>query len=221
MLRATEELLAHRSFDEITVDEIVERAGYTKGAFYHRFGDKAALLRHMVTRLLQGADEAWASFLEPQRWADASLREVLEAFTRRLVTVYARATGLMRAYTLAARWGHDPVIRAASEGLNRQVLRGLTTLVRPRRAELRERFRDDPDEAVRLWFVALVATLQGTFLWSDPGLEPGANPDPLQLEARVLELLKPFLVGGLSRSDVALFTPPRSPSGPSPPRTMA
>lgn len=66
MLDATTELLADRPFDEISVDEIVERAGYSKGAFYHRFDSKADLLRHLIRQLTEGALKAWDEFLAPE-----------------------------------------------------------------------------------------------------------------------------------------------------------
>ncbi len=44
-LQATRELLEERSFEEITVADIVERADRTVGSFYARFQDKDAVLR--------------------------------------------------------------------------------------------------------------------------------------------------------------------------------
>ena len=44
IVRAAEELFAERGFEGATVDDIVARAGSSKGSFYSRFADKQALL---------------------------------------------------------------------------------------------------------------------------------------------------------------------------------
>ena len=47
LVAATRAVLEEKSFDEATVAEIAARAGLTVGAFYARFEDKEALLRHL------------------------------------------------------------------------------------------------------------------------------------------------------------------------------
>jgi len=47
MFDAAERLMAERSFEKITVQQIVKEAGTTIGAFYTRFKDKDALLESM------------------------------------------------------------------------------------------------------------------------------------------------------------------------------
>lgn len=194
ILEATAELLAERSFDDITVDEIVERAGYTKGAFYHRFDSKATLLRHLIARLTTGAVAAWNEFLDPAAWEDASLAEILEAYVHRLVAIYSRSTHLMRAFAWEARWGDDDVIRGTADELNRHVLRRFLDLVGPRREELDPSVRADPEDAIRFWNTTLTAMLQATYLWPYPALAP--DPDPATVEARAVRLLVPYLAGG-------------------------
>ena len=55
LLDATQALLASRSMDALSVDEIVMRADVAKGTFYNHFSDKDALARelasHVRTRL--------------------------------------------------------------------------------------------------------------------------------------------------------------------------
>ena len=47
ILDAAEQVLAEKAFGEATLAEIMDRAGVTVGAFYRRFPDKNALLRHL------------------------------------------------------------------------------------------------------------------------------------------------------------------------------
>lgn len=176
MIDATVELLADRPFDAITIDEIVARAGYTKGAFYHRFGDKASLLRHVLARLTEGAESSWSAFLAPEEWEVASLEEVLTGFVDRLVAIYSRSTHLMGAFTREARWGRDPEVRAQAATLNAAVIDGLARLVRDRSSELAQELRDDPDAAVRFWATTLIAALRSIYVWPDPGIEPVRDP---------------------------------------------
>lgn len=193
ILEATADLLADRPFDEITVDEIVDRAGYTKGAFYHRFESKAVLLRHLVSRLTAGALDEWEEFLDPDSWEGTSLRDFLDAFVHRLVTIYSRSTHLMRVFAYEARWGSDEALRESRARLNRPVLRGLETMVTARADELAPEVRDDPSEALRFWTTALVSLLSAVYLWPDPVMGP--DPDPEEVVERARRLLVPYLTG--------------------------
>ena len=47
LLDATQALLASRSMDALSVDEIVMRADVAKGTFYNHFSDKDALAREL------------------------------------------------------------------------------------------------------------------------------------------------------------------------------
>ena len=190
MLEATAELLAERPFDDITVDEIVERAGYTKGAFYARFDSKQALLRHLVARLTDGALEAWETFLDPDRWAEVPLADILEAFVRRMVAIYTRSGNLMRAVDREVQLGGDDAVRAIMERLNGQVADGFLRLVASRREETAEAVRHDLEGACRYWLAAVVAVLRAGFLRPTEGLGRVA---PDQVEARTIRLLVPYL----------------------------
>lgn len=192
ILDATAELLSDRPFDEITVDEIVERAGYTKGAFYHRFDGKDVLLRHLVARLTAGALEAWEEFLDPTAWSERSLQDFLEAFVGRLVAIYSRSTHLMRAFVPAAERGSDEAIRTTSIQLNRRILDGFVEILESRWEELPHEVRTDLRGSARFWLTSLIGLLQRTYLWPAEPLAP--DPEPTRIEERARRLLVPFLV---------------------------
>lgn len=191
ILEVTAELLAGRPFDEISVAEIAERAGYTKGAFYHRFDSKATLLRHLVARLTTGALEEWESFLDPEAWSDRALREFLEAFIGRLVAIYTRSTHLMRAFVWEAQWGSDDAIRTTAEELNGRVLEGFLSVVAGHEDELASGIATDLPETARFWITSLTALLSRTYLWRAKSLAP--DPDPRLVEGRACALLVPYL----------------------------
>jgi AcrR family transcriptional regulator len=51
LIDATQALLAKRSFDALSVDEIVERADVARGTFYNYFGDKDVLERELASQV--------------------------------------------------------------------------------------------------------------------------------------------------------------------------
>jgi len=190
MLEATGELLADRPFDAITVDEIVARAGYTKGAFYARFDSKAALLRHLVARFTDGALEAWEGFLDPRGWKEASVREIVEGFVRRMVAIYGRSAEVMRAVDREIRLGGDDTVRSIMARLNDRVADGFIRLVETRRGQLPAAVREDVEGACRYWLVALTAVLRTAYL--DPSAGPEAG-EPEAIADRTIRLMVPFL----------------------------
>ena len=189
LLEAAGELLADRPFDDITIDEIAERAGYTKGAFYARFDSKAALLRHLVARLTDGALDAWSAFLAPERWEGATVSDIVEGFVHRMVAIYTRSGHVMRVIDREVQLGGDETVRATIARLNDEVARGFVALMETRRGELPAAVRADVDGAVRYWLTALAGVLRSAVLRPPDGLEGGSDE---ALTERTLRLMVPY-----------------------------
>lgn len=192
LLEAAADLLSERPFDDITIDEIAERAGYTKGAFYARFDSKATLLRHLVARLTDGALDAWSEFLEPSAWDGASVAEIAEGFVRRMVAIYTRSGHVMRVIDREVRLGGDEAVRSTMARLNGRVADGFVRLMETRRDELPAAVRRDLEGACEYWLAALAAVLRATFLRPTGGLETGTDEDAAE---RTIRLMVPFLSG--------------------------
>jgi AcrR family transcriptional regulator len=90
LLAATVELIAEKGFDKTTAEEIGERAGYSRGMVWHRYGSKEHLLESLMDeykrRLLRtptgersGIDEALAQ-IDLIREMAAENPELLRAF---------------------------------------------------------------------------------------------------------------------------------------------
>ncbi len=199
MVRAAGELLRERPYDEVGVDEIVERAGCTKGAFYHRFADKASLLHHLNGRLFEQASADWDAFLAPERWSGRPLRDILEAFIERVVAIYRRRGHLMGAFIYQARWKRDETVRARAAQLHSRVLDGLLRLVRSRSNELAPHVRHDPEAALDFWLGACAAVVAQAVLFGDEGTR-GSAPGPERVEREVKRLFVPYLVGERGRA---------------------
>ena len=61
---ATQRLMRSRGFDQISVQDLLVDLGASKGAFYHYFDSKAALLEAVVERMVAGAMESIAPVLD-------------------------------------------------------------------------------------------------------------------------------------------------------------
>src|SRR6185436_3538904 len=75
--RAVEELLATRSFDEITVGDIVRRARCSVGSFYARFTGKDDLLPYLYERYDADLRPRLQSRMASTPWEHLSLRETV------------------------------------------------------------------------------------------------------------------------------------------------
>ena len=81
-------LLAAGGIREISIDDIVARAGSSKGSFYQRFADKDSLLVYLLRVENDATITAWTEFFTPPKWDDCSLATVLDAFITRLMEIY-------------------------------------------------------------------------------------------------------------------------------------
>lgn len=122
ILDAAEELIAEQSFDDTTVAAIVERAGFSAGAFYARFRDKEGLFRHLEERtfaevraIVRETLAEGSSDQQPAEGVAAS--ELLGRLIDGLATVYLRRRAIIRALILRAH--ADPALRARLDAVNR------------------------------------------------------------------------------------------------------
>lgn len=101
-LDATGELLDERPFEEITVADIVRRAGRTVGSFYARFDDKYAVLYELVETVFARINDVVKAFCDPVRWDGQPVSEFVSESVRVNVEAYRRAGPLFRAAFSAA-----------------------------------------------------------------------------------------------------------------------
>jgi AcrR family transcriptional regulator len=80
IFEATEALLREHALHEISVAQIIERAGLSRASFYHYFGSKFDVLAALMNRIWDQVYEATHTELEAQ-WDDpsAALRSTLGA----------------------------------------------------------------------------------------------------------------------------------------------
>jgi AcrR family transcriptional regulator len=83
VLDAAVELFAQQGYDATSVAQVIERAGSTKGGFYHHFASKDALLYEvygdLITAQLQRMDEILAQQLAPADTIRALILDLIES----------------------------------------------------------------------------------------------------------------------------------------------
>jgi AcrR family transcriptional regulator len=114
LLRVGRDLFARRGFNDVTTEEIVRRAGVTRGALYHHFRDKRDLFAAVVEQVEQDVLErvAAAALAETDAWEQqraaigAYLDVCLEPAVQRIVLVDAPSVlGVAAWREIEARYG--------------------------------------------------------------------------------------------------------------------
>ncbi len=83
ILAAAVDLFATQGYDATSVTQVVERAGLTKGGFYHHFASKDALLYEvygdLITRQLERMDAILAQRMSPAQSLRALIVDLVES----------------------------------------------------------------------------------------------------------------------------------------------
>lgn len=117
---ATGELLESKTFDEITVAEIVSRAESSVGAFYSRFEDKGALLDYLDELYAQRVVEA-AQRAGKETAAEATLPALVRGLVTYLVRMHRVQPGLLRTLIVEARRRSEGAFRERTRRMNRTI----------------------------------------------------------------------------------------------------
>lgn len=164
IVRAAEELFAERGYETTTVDDIVARAGSSKGSFYHRFADKDALLAYVGGECLARPKATWAEQLDPDRLAGTALRAVLTDLVKRLIADYRGSDGpVLRALTIEARQRPGGEFQRMTDELDGHIRDALVRLLRARSGEYRH---PRPKRAARAGLLMLDATVREAVLFA-------------------------------------------------------
>ena len=177
ILDAAEQVLAEKAFGEATLAEIMERAGVTVGAFYRRYPDKNALLRHLDERffgeMLARSDELF----NPERWPNATARAIIEEFAKQAVEVYSARRGLLRSLFLRART--DTVLQQSALQVNVEFIAKLRTVLLPLRGEMSH---PDPERAIEVGFMMMIGSLRELIVFGEIWPAPPAHTPALAVE---------------------------------------
>jgi len=162
ILDAAEALVAEKGFEDATVADIVRRADSSVGAFYTRFRDKEGLLYALYERYLEQATATADDALDPARWGDTALPEMLGAVVGFLVSIYREQAGLIRAFVLRNRT--DASFRARQERLSHYVAEKLAAVLLAHRDAIAH---PDPERAVGFGLSMVFATIEDAVLFGE------------------------------------------------------
>lgn len=189
LLDATERLLEQRSFEDVSVQQIVRAARSSVGSFYARFPTKYALFQALHERYVRESLLTTTEALEPKRWTGVPLAVVVENACAFLVISLRERRGLRRA--IVAQHAVDRETRLRSAALAEQVVGVLARLLEGRRDALGD---IRPYSAARFVHRILFAVLDQALVFGDDSPEGGT---PLSEEQLIAELTR-ACVGYLS-----------------------
>lgn len=169
ILDATQRLVYSKGYEQMSIRDILDNLQISKGAFYHYFGSKQALLEALIERMLQEAEGFLVPIVE-----DPDL-SALEKFERYFGTV-ARWKTAQKDFLLALLrvWYTDDnaIVRqkVVDMGL-KQITPLLTTIIRQGIQEgvLATSFPDQVCEVIFSMMVALGDTVAGILLSDESG----------------------------------------------------
>ena len=184
---AARELFGERGYADTSIEEVVARAGLTKGAVYHHFDGKEGLFRAVFEQVYREVtDQAAAQFLGPDSW-EALLAGCalwidahLDPAVRRIVLQDARAVlGWDEVRTIENRFGavalRGALRKAMHAGvLERQPLRPLALLLSGALGEGCLYIAETDDAALaRTEVLALIERMLSAFRAQPLGATPG------------------------------------------------
>ena len=183
---ATRRLLDEKPFDKITVNEIVQEAGSSVGAFYARFRDKDALLEHL--RDVSASEAGSERDQGPSRdWDAAPLEAVALELVRVLVKFHRSHAGTLRA--VSARAITEGRSRSGTADAERSPHVQIANVFRRRRGELAH---PNPDIALHLGLRMVESAVRERVLF--PELSTGSAPlTPITDAVFVEELARAFI----------------------------
>lgn len=114
-LDATVDLLQDRPFADVSVNDIVERAGRTVGSFYARFDDKTGVLRLLVERTAADLRDEAAAYWVPDNFVDEPLDEIVGRTVDAVLGAYRDAEAVFHAAAVHAPL--DPAFRQARQAV--------------------------------------------------------------------------------------------------------
>lgn len=159
MLRAAEKLFAEQGIPQTSVQQIVEAAGVSIGAFYQRFENKDALI-HTIFYLLEDELSPLLAALETSE--GQSLEQTIELVTSNSIKFYSKRRGVFLALLLAVQ--ENPQIREYVSQLRTKLTVSFTGALEQYKDEIgSRRFKTAAAMSSRI----LESYLDQSIIWAD------------------------------------------------------
>ncbi len=162
ILEAAETLIAEKGLADVSIPEIVRRAGSSVGGFYARFRDKDELLRALEERFLGEVRMLLDELADPGRWEDAPVTTIARACVAKMVEVFRGRRRLIAAFM--ARAAHDADLRGELVSFREEASNRFVQLLRGRH----DRFaHPDPELAIDLGIQFAFALMHHSVLFGE------------------------------------------------------
>ena len=176
---AATELLETKTFDEISVAEIVSRAKSSIGAFYARFDDKAALLDYLDEVYARRVVEVGRAAAEEAPGKVGPVEQIRGLVTY-LVRLHRIQPGLLRTLIVEARRQPEGAFRERTRRMNRTIPPVMARLLR----HADEMRHPDPERALYLGLLMVFSTIREVVLFPE-GLAEFVDYDDVDLIAEL------------------------------------
>ena len=185
ILDAAAQILETKTFEELTLAEVVRQAGTSVGAFYGRFKDKEGLLHALDARFFEKFEAGVRELLSQPGWRQASFAQIVRDVTRFLAETYHRQKGLLRSLNLKARLYGDSHFKERERRAWDELFPQLQEILLQREDEIHH---PDPTLATHLGFQQLFFTLREILLW-----EPLRGCQAYEIDVLIDELSRAYL----------------------------
>lgn len=185
IMDAAAEILQTKNFEQISINEIVERAGVSVGAFYGRFRDKDGLLEALDERFFTCFEAEVINLVSAPGWTQTPVSNILEGLCSLLVKTYSRQTGLLRSLNLKARLYDDQRFRKREQKAWNDLFPRLQQALLAKCDEFKH---PDPQVAIVFGFQQMFFTLREILLW-----EPLRSQNLYENEELITELTRAYL----------------------------
>jgi AcrR family transcriptional regulator len=183
MVSAARTALGTKSFDELTLNELTERAGVTVGAFYQRFPSKAAFLRYLEAEAFREIREHAASlFSMPPPDGGRPVGEHIRAFASGLAALYREHGGILR--ELVQRSRANPSLQQRRMDMTRDVVAGAVDWILAQGGLIGH---PEPKKALGVALLFISSALRDVILFNETWV--GGDPDH-PVDALVEELVQ-------------------------------
>lgn len=212
ILDACARLLDERPFDQVSVHDIVKKAGASVGSFYARFSTKDDLLHALHERYVVESEATTRAALSPDTWEGVPMPRVLEQVVTFVVAFQRENLGLRRALIVAT--ADQPVFRARNVKLASFVVDQAARLLAARRDEVAH---PSVDRAADFLHRMIFSVLDQTLLFA-PDSPTGRPLSDEELTKELVRACLGYLGAPASTPLASPLAPPSSPpaaAGPS------
>lgn len=178
-------ILESKTFEELTISEVVQQAGTSVGAFYGRFKDKKGLLQALDERFFQEFESGFDALISPPGWAQQPLAIIIRQVVDFLGAAYSANQGVLRSLNLKARLHSDSRFREREQRAWNELFPKLQDILLQHQAEMAH---PNPALATHLGFQQMFFALREILLW-----EPLRESPPYSQKQLAEELTRAYL----------------------------